>query len=112
MASLRTSGPLSRGLRRVFPSRPFHVRFRDGDVVPATVADAPPFLLHRPSALAHFLRAPGPLGLGRAYVDGSLAVDDLDAAFIVVDDWQPPSLRLSDRARLGVAIAAAAAPGG
>jgi cyclopropane-fatty-acyl-phospholipid synthase len=112
MASLRTTGPLSRGLRHAFPSRPFHVRFWDGNVVPATVADAPTFLLQRPSALAHFLRAPGPLGLGRAYVDGSLAVDDLDAAFIVVDDWQPPSLRLSDRARLGVAIAAAAAPGG
>ena len=35
---------------------------------------------------------PATLGLGRAYVDGSLAVDDLDAAFIVVDDWEPPAL--------------------
>jgi len=112
MALVRTSGPLSRELRRTFPSRPFHVRFWDGGAVRATVSDAPTFFLQRPTALAHFLRAPGPLGLGRAYVDGSLAVDDLDAAFIVVDDWEPPPLRGVDRARLGLAIAAAAAPGG
>jgi cyclopropane-fatty-acyl-phospholipid synthase len=112
MALVRASGPLSRQLRRTFPSRPFHVRFWDGGGVPATVADAPTFSLRRPTALAHFLRAPGPLGLGRAYVDGSLTVDDLDAAFIVVDDWEPPPLRGADRARLGLALAAAAAPGG
>jgi cyclopropane-fatty-acyl-phospholipid synthase len=112
MALLRTSGPLSRELRRALPSRPFHVRFWDGSAVEATEADAPTFSLKRPAALAHFLRAPGPLGLGRAYVEGSLAVDDLDAAFIVVDDWEPPPLRGADRVRLGLAIAAAAAPGG
>ena len=39
-------------------------------------------------------------------------MDDLDAAFIVVDDWEPPALSGSDRARLGLAIAAAAVPGG
>ena len=112
MALVRASGPLSTQLRRTFPTRPFHVRFWDGGGVPATVADAPTFSLRRPAALAHFLRAPGPLGLGRAYVDGSLTVDDLDAAFIVVDDWEPPPLRGADRARLGLALAAAAAPGG
>jgi len=52
------------------------------------------------------------MGLGRAYVDGSLAVDDLDGAFIVVDEWEPPRLSVRDRARLVLAIAAAAAPGG
>jgi cyclopropane-fatty-acyl-phospholipid synthase len=88
------------------------VRFWDGGGAPATVADAPTFFLRRPTALAHFIRAPGPLGLGRAYVDGSLTVDDLDAAFIVVDDWEPPALGGADRARLGLALAAAAAPGG
>jgi cyclopropane-fatty-acyl-phospholipid synthase len=109
---IRASGPLSRELQRLFPSRPFHVRFWDGSAVGATVTDAPTFFVRRPSALSHFLRAPGSLGLGRAYVDGSLAVDDLDAAFIVVDDWEPPAMSRSDRARLGVAIAAAAMPGG
>jgi len=112
MALVRASAPLSREMRRCFPSRPFHVRFWDGGAVQATQEDAPSFFLRRPTALAHFLRAPGSLGLGRAYVDGSLAVDDLDAAFVVVDDWEPPALRSIDRARLGVAIAAAAAPGG
>jgi cyclopropane-fatty-acyl-phospholipid synthase len=112
MALVRASGPLSRELRRAFPSRPFHVRFWDGGAVPATEAEAPTFVFRRAAALAHFLRARGPLGLGRAYVDGSLAVDDLDAAFIVVDDWEPPPLGVTDRARLGLALAAAAVPGG
>jgi len=88
------------------------VRFWDGSAVEATVADAPTFFVRAPSALAHFIRAPGTLGLGRAYVDGSLAVDDLDAAFVVVDTWEPPPLSRSDQLRLGLAILAAAAPGG
>jgi cyclopropane-fatty-acyl-phospholipid synthase len=108
----RVSSPLSRSLQRVFPSRPFHVRFWDGGAVAATVSEAPTFFVRRPSALSQVLLAPGTLGLGRAYVDGSLAVDDLDAAFLVVDDWEPPPLSGADRARLGLAIAAAAAPGG
>jgi cyclopropane-fatty-acyl-phospholipid synthase len=112
VALIRASGLLCRELQRVFPTRPFHVRFWDGGAVGATVAGAPTFFVRRPSALAHFLRAPGPLGLGRAYVDGSLAVDDLDGAFIVVDDWEPPPVSGADRVRLVLAIAAAAAPGG
>jgi cyclopropane-fatty-acyl-phospholipid synthase len=112
VALIRASAPLSRELRRTCPSRPFHVSFWDGGAVRATVADAPTFFVRRPRALGHFLLAPGPLGLGRAYVDGSLAVDDLDAAFIVVDDWEPPRLGSRDRLRLGLAIAAGAAAGG
>jgi cyclopropane-fatty-acyl-phospholipid synthase len=88
------------------------VRFWDGGAVAASEPDSPTFFVRAPSALAHFLRAPGTLGLGRAYVDGSLTVDDLDGAFIVVDEWQPPALRAGARARLGLAIAAAATPGG
>jgi len=112
VALIRASAPLSRQLERLLPSRPFHVSFWDGGAVGATAADAPTFFVRRPSALAHFLRAPGTLGLGRAYVDGSLAVDDLDAAFAVVDTWEPPPLRGGDRVRLGAAIVAAALPGG
>jgi cyclopropane-fatty-acyl-phospholipid synthase len=81
-------------------------------VLAGTSADVPTFNFNRPSALAHFLRAPGPLGLGRAYVEGSLAVDDLDAAFLVVDDWTPPPISGLDRVRLGLALVTAAAPGG
>jgi cyclopropane-fatty-acyl-phospholipid synthase len=106
------SRPLGHELKRVFPTRPFNVRFWDGGTVPATVGEAPTFFIRRPTALAHFLSAPGTLGLGRAYVDGSLAVDDLDAAFLVVDAWEPPPLGVSDRVRLGLALVAAAAPGG
>jgi cyclopropane-fatty-acyl-phospholipid synthase len=112
MSLIRTSAPLCRELRRSFPSRPFNVRFWDGGFVSATEPGSPTFELRGPAALAHFLRAPGTLGLGRAYVDGSLAVDDLDGAFLVVDEWQPPSLERRDRVRLGAAIALAAARGG
>ncbi len=88
------------------------MRFWDGGAVEATSADAPTFFVRAPSALSHFLRAPGTLGLGRAYVDGSLAVDDLDGAFIVVDEWEPPELSRGDQLRLGLGILAAALPGG
>jgi cyclopropane-fatty-acyl-phospholipid synthase len=112
VAVISTSSPLRRALPRTFPSRPFRVRFWDGGEVAATQPDSPTFFVREPSALAHFLRAPGQLGLGRAYVDGSLEVDDLDAAFRIVDEWQPPELSAADRARLALAIAAAAAPSG
>jgi cyclopropane-fatty-acyl-phospholipid synthase len=112
MALIRASGPLSRALRESFPERPFHVRFWDGGRVEATGHGAPTFFVRHPSALAHVLRAPGTLGLGRAYVDGSLDVDDLDGAFIVVDEWEPPPLSVAERARLGLGLALAALPGG
>jgi cyclopropane-fatty-acyl-phospholipid synthase len=112
MALIRASGPLSRALSDVFPERPFNVRFWDGGTVVATSEGAPTFFVRRPSALSHFLRAPDTLGLGRAYVDGSLDADDLDEAFIVVDDWEPPELSFKDKARLGLGIVVAALPGG
>lgn len=112
MALIRASAPLGRELRRAFPSRPFQVHFWDGTLVEATEPGSPTFSIRKPTALAHFLSSPGTLGLGRAYVDGSLAVDDLDGAFLVVDEWEPPELSLAERARLGLAIVAAAAPGG
>jgi cyclopropane-fatty-acyl-phospholipid synthase len=112
MALIRTTGPLRRELQRLFPSRPFHVRFSDGSVLDGTSSEVPTFFIKQPSALAHFLWAPGPLGLGRAYVEGSLVVDDLDGAFLVVDDWQPPAVSVIDRLRLGLAMATAALPGG
>ena len=112
VALIRTSGPLCRELRRNFPSRPFNVRFWDGGFVEETVAGSPTFNVRHASALAHFLRSPGTLGLGRAYVDDSLSVDDLDAAFLVVDGGEPPPLERSDQVRLALAIVAAAVRGG
>jgi cyclopropane-fatty-acyl-phospholipid synthase len=112
MAPIQASSPLSRALRKTLPERPFNVCFWDGGGVQATSAGAPTFFVRRPSAMSQFLRAPGTLGLGRAYVEGALDVDDLDAAFIVVDDWTPPQLSLADRVRLGLGVALAALPGG
>jgi cyclopropane-fatty-acyl-phospholipid synthase len=106
------SRPLRRELARVLPERPFALRFWDGSVVPATVGGAPEFHARSPAAIGHFLRAPSELGLGRAYVAGDLEVDDLDAAFVVVDDWQPPSVGVGDRVRLMLAAVAAAGAGG
>jgi cyclopropane-fatty-acyl-phospholipid synthase len=112
VALIHASAPLCSQLRRQLPLRPFNVRFWDGGAVTATEPDAPTFFVGSPRALAHFLRAPGTLGLGRAYVEGSLAVDDLDRAFIAVDEWEAPPLPARSRAALGAAMLAAAAPGG
>jgi cyclopropane-fatty-acyl-phospholipid synthase len=112
VAIIRVSGPLARELERAFPQRPFNVRFWDGASVAATVQPAPTFFVHAPGALSHFLSAPGTLGLGRAYVEGSLAVDDLDLALRTVSQFDPPVLTRAARARLGLATIAAAMPGG
>ncbi len=112
MALMQASEPLRRAIRSAVPSRPFHLQLWDGGAVPASTPEAPTFFLRHPAALAHFLRAPGTLGLGRAYVEGALEVDDLDAAFAVVDEWQPAMMSNADRARLGLAVAIAALPGG
>src|SRR4051794_37643072 len=78
-------------LERAFPERPFAVRFWDGSEVPAT-GEGPTFLVSSPAAIAHLLRAPGELGLARAYVQGLLDVDDIDGAIGVVEHWRPPPL--------------------
>ncbi|HEX4035494.1 MAG TPA: cyclopropane-fatty-acyl-phospholipid synthase family protein [Solirubrobacteraceae bacterium] len=97
---------------RALPERPFAIEFWDGGRVPATVPETPTFFVRRPSAIAHALRAPGPLGLGRAYVEGSLETDDIDAAFLVIDDWVPPPIPWGEAVRLIGALALAALPAG
>ena len=111
-AALAPSGTslLRREIGRVIPSRPFNLQFWDGTSLPATSEDAPSFVVESPEALAHFIRSPDQLGLGRAYVNGTLTVDDLDAAFIVVDTWEPPPIGLADRLRLMAAALAACRP--
>src|ERR1700710_1716218 len=100
--------PLRREIARALPERPFSLRFWDGSVVAATVDGAPEFHARTPAALTHFLRSPGELGLGRADVQGDLVADDRDAAFEVVDGWEPPSVAPVDRIRLMLAALAAA----
>src|SRR3954471_9072314 len=91
-------------LERDLPERPFSVSFWDGTAVPATTGDGPTFHFRSPQALAHVLRAPGELGLGRAYVSGALDVDDLDKAVELVDEWRPPPIPVGARARLARAV--------
>ena len=69
----------------------------------ATTGNGPTFRVRSPSALAHVLRSPGQLGLGRAYVSGEIEVDDLDAVIDVLDGWRPPALDRAARVRLALA---------
>jgi cyclopropane-fatty-acyl-phospholipid synthase len=93
MALARTS-VLCAELERCLPERPFEVEFWDGRRLPATRGTgAPRFRVRSPQAVAHALRAPGQLGIARAYVSGQLEVDDIDAAIRLLDSWEPPPLR-------------------
>jgi cyclopropane-fatty-acyl-phospholipid synthase len=82
------------------PERPFTVVFWDGTQLPSTSGEGPTFSVRSPRAAAHVLRAPGQLGLGRAYVSGELEVDDIDAVIELLDSWQPPSLDGADKRAL------------
>jgi cyclopropane-fatty-acyl-phospholipid synthase len=101
---LGSTQPLRRELQAALPDRAFALRFWDGSSVEATVSGGPTFSFRSPQALAHVLRAPGELGLGRAYAAGLIEVDDLDAALRIVDGFEPPSLRVGQQARLALAL--------
>jgi cyclopropane-fatty-acyl-phospholipid synthase len=102
---LSTTAPIRSELASALPDRPFTVEFWDGTELPSTNGGGPRFSVRSPSAFAHALRAPGQLGLGRAYVSGD--VDDVDAVLDLLDSWQPPSLDRAARARLALAAARA-----
>ena len=111
MALART-GALCAELERCLPVRPFEVEFWDGRRLAATRGTGVPrFRVRSPQAVAHALRAPGQLGIARAYVSGQLEVDDIDAAVRLLDSWEPPPLRLADRARLALSAARACGVG-
>src|SRR3954470_10451362 len=99
---------LRRELAGAFPERPFRIEFWDGEALPATTGDGPVFGVRSPAAVAHALRAPGQLGVGRAYVGGALEVDDLDAVMEVLESWRPPALERRRRARPAPGAARAA----
>jgi len=103
------TGPLRRDIERLAPSRPFRIELWDGTSLPVTDGngDAPTFRFRSPQAIAHSLRAPGQLGLGRAYVSGDLEVDDIDAVMRLLDGWEPPPIDRRDRLKLlGAAVRA------
>jgi cyclopropane-fatty-acyl-phospholipid synthase len=95
-----STAPLRREIESRIPERPFAVEFWDGTRLPATEGAGPTFYVRSPRAAAHVLRAPGQLGLGRAYVSGEIEVDDIDAVIEVLDGWTPPPLEGGDKARL------------
>jgi cyclopropane-fatty-acyl-phospholipid synthase len=106
--ALARPGPLREELGRALPERPFSIEFWDGQRLEATNDGGPTFHVRSPAAVAHALRAPGQLGLGRAYVSGHLDVDDLDAVLELLGTWQAPPIDGRARARLAVAAARAA----
>jgi cyclopropane-fatty-acyl-phospholipid synthase len=117
--------PLRQAIAEAIPERPFEVRWWDGAVLPATAASddgrvngngssagptgptGPVFTVRSPEAVAHALRAPGQLGIGRAYVSGALDVDDVEAALSLLDGWSPPAVDRRHRLRLMAAAARA-----
>ncbi len=76
------------------------MRFWDGSELSPTVADGPVFTVRSPTAIAHLLRAPGQLGLGRAYAAGELEADDLDRVIGLLDSFHAPPIDRATRARL------------
>ena len=102
--------PLARALAQHLPERPFRIDLWDGSSLAATTGgELPTFTLHSPRALGHLLRAPGQLGLGRAYVTGELDVDDIDATLELLDGYSVPPLDARAKARLAAAAARAGA---
>ncbi|HTR88713.1 MAG TPA: cyclopropane-fatty-acyl-phospholipid synthase family protein [Solirubrobacteraceae bacterium] len=95
--------PLRRELARALPQRPFALRFWDGSELAATVPGGPVFDARSPTAVAHLLRAPGQLGLGRAYAAGELEADDLDRVIGLLDTFQAPPIDRATRLRLTLA---------
>jgi cyclopropane-fatty-acyl-phospholipid synthase len=116
----------------VLPQRPFRIELWDGTSLSATEAAHGPatnageagpheagahdageapltFRLRSPLALGHVLRAPGQLGLGRAYVSGELEVSDIDDALELMDGYHvaPPDTRT--KAQLAAAAVRAGA---
>lgn len=98
---------LRRAIERALPDRPFTVEFWDGSRVKSTRA-GPTLGIRSPRAIGHVLRAPGELGLGRAYVCGDIDVDDLDGVISLLGRWHAPPMGAIQRLRLaGAALRAA-----
>jgi cyclopropane-fatty-acyl-phospholipid synthase len=95
--------PLRRELASALPDRPFALRFWDGSGLAPTTPGGPVFTVRSPAAVAHLLRAPGQLGLGRAYAAGELEADDLDKVIGLLDTFKAPAVDTATRLRLTLA---------
>src|SRR3954454_15803387 len=97
-------------LAEALPDRPFTLSLWDGTSLPPTNGDGGPvFSITTPEALGHVLRAPGQLGVGRAYVSGGIDVDDIDEALALISQWSPPPLDTRAKAKIGLAAVKAGA---
>ena len=97
-------------LSEALPDRPFRVELWDGnELSPTNGAGGPTFRIGSPRALGHVLRAPGQLGLGRAYVSGDIEVDDMDAVLDLLDGYRVASLDSRAKVRLAAAAVRAGA---
>ena len=107
---MRVTPPLRAALAQALPERPFRLELWDESVLPPTNgAGGPTFRVRSPRALGHLLRAPGQLGLGRAYVSGELEVDDIDAVLELLDGYEVPPLAARGKARLAASAVRAGA---
>ncbi len=95
--------PLRRELAHALPERPFGLHFWDGSELAPTASGGPVFTVRSPAAVAHLLRAPGQLGLGRAYAAGELEADDLDRVIGLLDSFKAPAIDVRTRLRLALA---------
>ncbi len=82
--AMRIGAVIERIAHGALRQRPLNVRFWDGSVLPATVVPpdgvVPTAVVNGPEAFAYLLRAPGEIGLGRAWVSGALDLEgDLEA---------------------------------
>jgi cyclopropane-fatty-acyl-phospholipid synthase len=94
---------LRRELAHALPDRPFALRFWDGSELEPTAPSGPAFTVRSPAAVAHLLRAPSQLGLGRAYAAGELEADDLDRVIGLLDTFKAPAIDTKTRLRLTLA---------
>ena len=109
MGADRDTIALRESLAQILPRRPFRIDLWDGTTVaPDEGNGALAFRLRSPLALGHILRAPGQLGLGRAYVSGEIDVNDIDLALETLDSYTVPPIDNGAKVKL---IAAAVRAG-
>ncbi|HEX5191434.1 MAG TPA: class I SAM-dependent methyltransferase [Solirubrobacteraceae bacterium] len=92
---------------------PVALRFWDGSVLPAAPGARQPHATVAVSrqAIAHLIYTPGQLGLARAWVDGSLAIEgDLEAVISSRNEFDGVRLSPRDIARVVLAATSAGGP--